>query len=331
MREAVYLRIHQPRWNQYQQLLKRPDQLSPDQLAEIYIRVNDDLSYVRTQFPKSTTTRYLNQLATEIYHLIYRNKKQKGNRLKTFWLEELPLLYYTHRSKILYAFLVFIIACTIGALSAANDDSFVRLILGDAYVEQTIENINRGDPMAIYKQPGRTNMSLAITFNNIRVSFLVFVAGILFSVGSFLVLFQNGVMLGSFQYFFYQQGLLATSAGSIWIHGTLEISAIVLAGAAGILMGHSLLFPGTYTRLQSLQKGARDGAKMVVGLIPIFVMAGFLEGFITRLTDIDWVFKLLIITLSASFIVFYFFIYPYKLHRDGIYQSKPEKEIWSKT
>ena len=82
-------------------------------------------------------------------------------------------------------------------------------------------------------------------------------------------------MLGSFQYFFFSKGLGFQSVLVIWIHGTLEISAIVLAGAAGLILGNSFLFPKTYTRMASIQKGAKDGLKIVIGLIPIFIVAAF--------------------------------------------------------
>ena len=99
----------------------------------------------------------------------------------------------------------------IGALSAAHDDTFVRLILGDAYVNMTLNNIEQGDPMAVYKSMHQSDMFFAITFNNVRVSFMAFVMGLLISVGSGLIMFYNGIMLGAFQYFFYQKGLLLTS------------------------------------------------------------------------------------------------------------------------
>src|SRR3546814_13017991 len=84
-------------------------------------------------------------------------------------------------------------------------------------------------------------------------------------------------MLGAFQFFFYQKGLLLTSVLSIWIHGTLEISAIIIAGSAGLVMGNSLLFPGTWSRLESFRRGARRGLKIVIGLVPVFITAALLE------------------------------------------------------
>jgi uncharacterized membrane protein SpoIIM required for sporulation len=219
---------------------------------------------------------------------------------------------------VLISFLIFSLSVAIGALSAAHDDTFVRLILGDEYVNETLANIERGDPMAIYKQMGQTEMFLGITFNNVRVSFFVFVAGLFTAFASGFILFQNGVMLGAFQYFFYQKGLLVTSVLTIWIHGTLEISAIILAGAAGIIMGNGLVFPGTYSRLQSFRRAARQGLKIIIGLVPIFILAGFLEGFVTRMTGIPDIFKIAIILGSAIFVFIYFIFIPLKIKLNGL-------------
>jgi uncharacterized membrane protein SpoIIM required for sporulation len=120
-------------------------------------------------------------------------------------------------------------------------------------------------------------------------------------------------MLGTFQYLFHQHGLLADSALTIWIHGTLEISAIVLAGAAGLVMGNSILFPGTYPRLESFKRGALRGAKMVIGLVPVFLVAAFLEGYVTRLTEWPVWSKVVIIGASALFIIWYFIVYPFHI------------------
>jgi len=102
---------------------------------------------------------------------------------------------------------------------------------------------------------------------------------------------------------------------TIWIHGTIEISAIVIAGGAGLAMGNSLLFPGTYSRIVSLKKGAKDGLKIVIGLVPLFIFAGFLESFVTRYTKFPSFIKLGIIGLSAFFIVYYFVLYPIYLKK----------------
>ena len=176
----------------------------------------------------------------------------------------------------------------------------------------TVANIERGDPMAVYKQAHEMDMFLAITFNNVRVSFLAFALGLLASFGTGYLLFSNGVMIGAFHYLFYEHQLLGPSLLVVYIHGALELSAIVIAGCAGLVLGNSILFPGTYTRTQSLVRGARRGLKIVVGLVPIFVAAGFLEGFVTRHTDMPAALSLAIIAGSFGFILWYFVLYPFR-------------------
>jgi uncharacterized membrane protein SpoIIM required for sporulation len=310
MREVVFVKQNAPKWKSYESEVTT----DPDILADRFIQLTDDLAYARTFYPESDVTHYLNNLTGRVHQAIYRNKKEKKNRFVLFWKQELPLLFRQHRRQLFFAFLIFSSACFIGAVSAAYDDAFVRLILGDSYVNKTLANIRKGDPMAVYKQAGEAPMFLAITINNIKVSFVAFVAGVIFSVGTFWILLQNGIMLGAFQYFFYKQGLLLTSVLSIWIHGTLEISAIVIAGCAGFVMGNSILFPQTFSRIESFRRGARQGLKMVVGLVPIFIIAGFLESFVTRHTGMPLWLSISIIGFSALFILYYFIIYPTLLY-----------------
>jgi uncharacterized membrane protein SpoIIM required for sporulation len=314
MREAVFLKSNNHKWKEFEELIEKK-QSNPDLLANLYIELTDDLAYAQTYYPQSQTVIYLNNLISKVHNLIYRNKKEQKSRLITFWTKELPLLLAGQQKYLLYSFIIFSIAVSIGAVSAAYDDSYVRLILGDDYVNMTIDNIEKGDPMGVYKSSGQSEMFLAITVNNIKVSFLTFILGIASSFGTGYILFQNGIMLGAFQYFFHTHDLLLTSALSIWIHGTLEISAIIIAGAAGIIMGNSILFPGTYSRLDSFKHGARKGLKLIIGLVPIFIVAGFLEGFVTRHTQWPSYLKLFIIILSALFIMFYFVMYPIYLKR----------------
>lgn len=310
MKEAKFVKINQEKWYE---LEKNPPK-DPDILSERFVELTDDLSYARTFYPQSATEKYLNGLTKAFYAQIYKNKKEEKGRFLRFWKTELPTLFYHSHRELLVAFLVFIGATLIGAISAAHDETFVRLILGDSYVNTTIENIEKGDPMGIYKSSPQSLMFLQITSNNIKVAFYAFAMGIFFSFGTAYILFQNGVMLGAFQYFFYQKGFFLTSFLTIWIHGTLEISAIVIAGCAGFVIGNSLLFPKTYSRLESFKRGAKQGTKIVVGLVPIFIVAGFLESFVTRLPLHPAVSSSIII-LSASFIIYYFIFYPIRLNK----------------
>lgn len=315
VKEITFLKQNADKWQTFDSLVTSKGASDPDLMADLFIQLTDDLSYARTNYPKAKTTHYLNSLAARVHQEIYKSKKEKSKRIITFWKYELPFIFKNSHKQLAYAFLIFTIAMLIGIVSAAKDDTFVRLILGDSYVNMTIENINKGDPMAVYKSMNQVDMFFGITINNIRVALICFVLGIFFSFGTGYMLFSNGVMLGAFQYFFYAKGLLLQSVLVIWIHGTLEISAIIIAGCAGLTMGNSILFPGTYSRGASFVRGAKQGVKIVIGLIPIFIIAGFFESFVTRYSQMPMWLSLTIILSSLSFIIWYFIIYPIRLNR----------------
>ena len=324
MREALFLRQNQPRWQRYEtQLATNPGGSDPDELAARFVALTDDLAYAQTFYPNSPTTAYLNGLTGQLHQAIYKNKVEARGRFGHFWTHELPLVVSRHQRTLGWTLLFFALCTALGALSAAYDDSFVRSVLGDGYVNMTLENIRRGDPMAIYKSEEETSMFLLITFNNIKVALMAFALGITAGLGTAGALFYNGLLLGSFQYFFYQQRLLATSVLTIWIHGTLEISAIVLAGAAGFVLAQGMLFPGTHSRSESLRYAAREGGKLALGLVPIFMVAGFLESFVTRHTEMPLAASITIISSSAAFILWYFGWYPWRLRRRGVGLAGP--------
>lgn len=322
MKEALFIKINREKWIEIESDLDHHKQILPDKLTSHFVRLTDDLSFAKTYFPNSKTHAYLNELASRIHQLVYKNKKENKKRLITFWKKELPLIIYSSRKEMAYSFLIFSIAMLVGAFSSAHDENFARLIMGDGYINMTEANISNNDPMAVYKDARQVDMFFGITLNNIRVSFFVFAMGILASFGTAFMLMTNGIMLGAFQYFFYTKGLLLTSALTIWIHGTLEISSIVIAGAAGLVIGNSILFPRSFSRLDSFRTGAKKGMKIVIGLVPLFIMAGFLESFVTRLTEMPIALKLFIIATSLAFVLYYFIFYPKIVHTNGSLSAK---------
>ena len=216
---------------------------------------------------------------------------------------------------ILYAFILFTCFAILAAFSAAHDETFVRGVLGDEYVEMTEDNIAKGDPFGVYKGESELNMFFMIVVNNIYVSYRVFVMGFLLGLGSVYQMFLNGVMVGAFQYYFFGKGLGWESILVIWIHGTLEISSIILSGAAGLILGNSFLFPGTRKRIHSLMKGGKDGLMIMIGITPILIVAALLEGFVTRYSGMPKLVSVSILLASFLFVVWYFVIYPIRLQK----------------
>lgn len=322
MREAAFVKQNKDKWLEFERVLSNKNSIDPDLLSDVYIEITDDLSYAKTFYPSSNTERYVNQLSSKAHQLIYKTRKEPKNRLISFFKTEFPLLFYQHHRELLIAFLTFTLFVIVGAYSAASEGDFVRSFLGDGYVNMTLDNIEKGDPMAVYKEQGAFNMFLGITINNIKVSLYAFGYGIFLGVGTLYIMMQNGIMLGSFQYFFYDQGLLWESARTIWIHGTIEISVIIIAGCAGLVMGNGILFPGTYPRLQSFVRGVFNGLKILVSTVPFFVIAGFLEGFVTRHTEMPDILAISIILGSLYLIIWYYVIYPIKLHKKQLPEFK---------
>ncbi len=326
MREIVFSKLNKSRWQEAEKILAAKNATNPEVLSKVYMQLNDDLAYAQTYYPHSKTTAYLNQLVLSSHQNIHTAKKNNLKRIYTFFVNDYPLLIHKHYKSLLYSTLIFLIAVIIGAVSAANDSDYIRLITGDAYVNMTIENIEKGEPLGVYDSHGEIGMFFMITLNNIRVALIAFAMGALLGFGTGYMLFKNGVMLGAFQYFFSEYNLLWESASGIWMHGTIEIFSIVVAGAAGLVMGKSILFPKTYPRLYSFQRGALDGVKIVAGLVPFFIIAGFIESFLTRNSHIQWL-SIGVIALSIVIIIFYFFIYPIVIYsKYGSNNLKPQKK-----
>lgn len=309
MRETKFIEQNQEKWQEFEGFLDGQHKRA-DKLNDLFVQITDDLSYSRTFYPNRSVRVYLNGLAQRVFISIYKHRKSRWGRFLKFWLDELPMLMYEARKDLLVSFLVFALTFSIGALSSALDPGFAEVVLGESYVDMTLSNIESGDPMAVYKQMAPLGMSMGITVNNIFVALLTFVLGIFFSIGSLAIIARNGFMIGAFQYFFIEKGLFWESFLTIWTHGTLEISAIVIAGAAGATMGRGLVFPGTYTRTQAFQRSARRGIKMMVGTVPLFIIAGFIEGFLTRNTDTPDFLRAIFILICFLFVVLYFVWYP---------------------
>jgi uncharacterized membrane protein SpoIIM required for sporulation len=316
MRESQFIQQNKEKWQEFEQILeqKRKD---PDKLNELFVQVTDDLSYSRTFYNNRLVRVYLNGLAQKVFFSIYKTKRARRSRFLHFWTDALPKLVYDARKEFRVAFWLFTLCMLIGVLSSAMDAEFPRVILGDGYIEMTLENIEKGDPMGVYKKDGPFGMSLAITGNNLFVAFLTFVMGIFFAIGTIGAIIRNAVMVGVFQYFFVQRDLFWESFLTIWMHGTLEISAIIIAGAAGLTMGRGLVFPGTLTRLKSFQQSARRGLLIMLGITPQIIAAGFIEGYITRHTEVPNVLRGLFILLCLAFVLVYFVWYPVYKARKG--------------
>ena len=316
MREIAFIKSNKNKWLEFEQAIFGKAKKNPDEMANLYIQLMNDLSYAQTYYSKSKTVVYLNYLASSIYQKIYKTKRTESNRLLFFFKTEVPLIVYEYRRYLVYAFALFFATVCIGAISARYDENFVRLILGDGYVNETLENIKGGNPVAIYKSGSNWGSFIGITLNNLYVGMCCYIFGIFGGIGTFYYSLQNAIMLGSFQYFFYQQGVFWKSVRGIWIHGSMEIFGIVIETAAGYILGASILFPKTYSRMNSFKIGFKNSFKIFLSTVPFTVAAGFLEGFITRYSiDMPNWLSSFIIVFTLAIISFYYLIYPFIVYK----------------
>lgn len=321
LREALFIKKNRDRWLKNQHA---PAQ-DADEMAKEFTQLVDDLAYAKTFYPSGKVTQFINSEASKIYLSIYKNRKEESNRLVTFWKYDLPLTIRKHHGTVFFAFVVFIIFWGIGFFISKHDESVTRSLLSDGYVETTQRNIDNDNPFGVYESGNPILSWLGIMINNIQVSLRFFVEGIFCGIPTLYELSKEATRLGAFHQFFASRGLGFQVFLVVFIHGTLELTAIIIAGAAGMVLGKSFLFPGTIKRLDAFKKGAKDGVKMIIGLIPVFVLAAFFEGLFTRLYNDVSVLTTIIVSLSVIFIIWYFVIYPIRLSKKLALQLNEEE------
>ncbi len=297
----------------------------PDEMAADFTQLVDDLAYAKTFYPSGKVTNYINSQASRIYLDIYKNRKEESNRLVTFWKYDLPLTIRKHHKVVLFSFIFFVIFFIIGYFVSAQNDDMARSIFGDTYVDHTQENIANGNPFGIYEHGNPFLSWLNLMIHNIRVSFLMFVSGIFAGIPCLYLAIKNSIMIGVFDQFFAARGLGIDFWLVVFVHGTLEITGLIIATAAGLVLGKSFLFPGTIKRIDAFKQGAKDGVKIMIGLIPVFALAAFFEGFITRLYNDISILTTAIFALSVLFVIWYFIIYPIRLGRKLLLNQNEEE------
>jgi len=321
LREALFIKKNRERWLKNQSA----PAADADEMAKDFTQLVDDLAYAKTFYPSSKVTRFINTEASKIYLDIYKNRKEESNRLVTFWKYDLPLTIRKHHGTVLFCFVLFIIFWGVGFFLSRNDESVIRSVLSDDYIEMTQENIRNKNPFGVYESGNPILSWLGIMINNIKVSLRYYAEGIFCGVFTLYHLAGEGLRLGAFHQLFAARGLGLQVFLVVFVHGTLEITALIIAAAAGVVLGKSFLFPGTIKRLDALKRGAKDGVKMVIGLMPIFALAAFFEGLFTRLYNDLSILTTAIVTASLFFVIWYFVIYPIQLSKKMAVQLNEEE------
>lgn len=316
MKEFQFVQKNENLWKDIEKFLEGGASVTPDELAVYYTSIVNDLSYVQTFFPESHLVSYLNHLSSSLHRRIYQTKKEDQSRFWTFWTEEIPLAIRESHRDLFMSFLIFMISIAIGAISTYIDPEFPRVILGDTYVDMTLNNIENDDPMGVYRDDNKDGMFMFIGSNNLRVGLLSFMLGLMAPFMAGMILLRNGIMVGAFQGMFVSLGLGWISFSTIFIHGALELSAIVIVAGAGMTVGNSWWYPKTYSRKDALLRGARRGIKILIAIIPVIVLAAILESYVTyQYQELGSVWRATIIIKSFAYIAWYFIYLPIQVSR----------------
>lgn len=320
MISTYWLEKRQSHWKRLEQLLDQVKtsglrSLTRTELQELgllYRQAAADLSTLREDPTGKSYARYLNLLLSRAHNTIYAGEKSSARGILHFYRYTYPQIFRDNLKLINLAFLLFALGALAGMLLTFTRPEYMRYFLGPHMME-TIERHKMWTDSVVTASPA---VSSGIMTNNITVAFLMFAWGITAGVGTVFSLVYNGIMIG----------VVGTACGlndmslSLWSfvapHGVLELPAIFIAGGAGLRLAQGLLFPGLLSRQDSLAKAGGEAIRLLVGVIPILIVAGLIEGFISP-SALGWQWKF---ALSGSVGVI-FFSYLFFCARGGAAQD----------
>ena len=317
MRESAFVRLNRQKWQSYQEWGQNMGMLNPEEMAKIYLDVSADLAFAQTHFAESPVTDYLERIARHFHQHVYGQRPNRWGEVVRTLKYDIPMAFYYSRRDLLVSLTVFLIAMVVGVLSQQMDPDFARTVLGDQYVDMTIQNVANGDPMAVYKDKDTVTMFWRIFLNNASIDARTFIAGLLALPGALLIILYNGVMFGCFETFLMQQGAVLEALFVVNLHGSLEIPTIILSGASALALGTGWLFPGRRSRIEAFRQGARRGLLMLMGVLPLTLVAALIETYITRHTEAPLALRVFFVFGGLLLVSWLTIFLPQRLHRNG--------------
>jgi len=266
--------------NLIQEITRNKKLLTPEKIENFqvsYQRTAHLLSYSQTFFPQEEVTVYLNGLLAKAHHLLYRDQFTSMFQIKQFFGKTFVRLLREQKRFIFVAMLLFLIGGLGGFLSVWSDPLNLYSILPG----QIANNVNPDQLGNSNKVIDSASISATIMTNNIQVAFMAFIGGITLGLFTIYILFYNGLIIGALAALFMEYGKLYDFWAYIVPHGMIELTAIFIAGGSGLLMGYRILVPGSYPRSFQIKRQALSSIQLILGTIPLFIIAGIIEGYIT--------------------------------------------------
>lgn len=244
----------------------------------MYRQTAADLSTAREHDVNGALARYLNELLGRSHNLVYAGAaRSRPAGVAGFLLDDFPQTFRRTLPFTLAAFALFVCGGIVGVALAASDSGFERFILNG----EMMDTIERGEMWTHGIVSVKPYASSAIMTNNIAVSLAACATGMLAGLGPVYMMLFNGLLIGVIGSACFRAGMSVALWSFVTPHGVLELPAIFIAGGAGLLLGKGILFPGTLPRRDSVVDAGRDAVQLLLGVIPVLVVAGIVEGFVS--------------------------------------------------
>lgn len=283
-----WLEKRRPHWNRLEQLADACarggiSSLAPAEIRELallYRQIASDLATVREDPTGEQLSFYLNRVLGRAHNLIYMGRKAKARSIWVFFRDTYPAIFRETFSDTFLAFVIFLAAGLIAFLLGMADPSFSRYFLGPQMTD-TIEHHKMWTDSIVTIKP---LASSGIMTNNLTVSFTTFALGITAGIGTAWMMAVNGLLFGVVNAACWREGMLLPLWSFVAAHGVLELPAIFIAAGAGFGIARGMLFPGALPRRVSLVAAGARSVRLVLGVIPMLIVAGTVEGFISPST-----------------------------------------------
>ncbi len=312
MRAEDFVQRKRPHWERLDALLARSAtglfNLSADEIYELgrlYRQASSDLALARRDFPQHPVSTYLNTLVARGHAAIYREDTRSLASFFALFTHTFPRTFRETWRFSLASFLMFFIPALLAFVLTFRDPSIGPILLPGA--EHVIAQIQAGTEWWLrINSDGRSLSSAEIMTNNIGVSFRAFAGGVTFGIYTLMVLVGNGLMLGVVAGAAQRFDFATNLWGFIAAHGVIELSVIFIAGGAGLQLGWALLHPGLFTRRAALVLAARRALYLILGCVPLLIIAGLIEAFISP-SALPLAIKLLVALSSGVALAVYLF------------------------
>ncbi len=283
MISVSWLNKRQSYWSRLESLLARVKEqglhgLSRSELRELgllYRQTATDLSAVRGDPRSVQQSRYLNQLLGRAHNAIYSGQKKTVGGIWQFYRRDYPRIFRQFLPYTAVATAIFLVGAIAGMFFVLSDPDYMREFLPPQLVA-SIEGHEMWTHSIVSVKP---QASSAIMTNNLSVSFMAFASGITAGIGTLYLLFFNGIMIGVIGTACAAYGMSVPLWSFVSPHGVLELPAIFIAGSAGLRLARALLFPGVLSRRDSVAVGGTEAVRLLVGVIPMLIVAGTIEAF----------------------------------------------------